>query len=123
MSNPDFPRFAHHRLEAFNLALELLIDQPEMRTRLWENVRAVKVGLRGLGLDVDDTPVPIVCLTLGTAENMQRIHRELADRGILVPYAPTYSGLGPEGALRLAVFSTHTEAMIQRLLDELRNVL
>ena len=104
-------------------ALELVIDQPELRTRLWENVRAVRSGLREMGVEVADTPAPIISLTLGTAENMERIHGELAARGILIPYKRTYSGLGPEGALRLAVFATHTEAMIARLVDELRRLL
>jgi 8-amino-7-oxononanoate synthase len=100
-------------------AIELVIDHPEMRTQLRDNVQAVRSGLREMGLDVDDTPAPIICLTLGTADAMQRIQRELADRGIMVAYLPAYSGLGPEGALRLAVFATHTDAMIRRLLDEL----
>jgi 7-keto-8-aminopelargonate synthetase-like enzyme len=63
--------------------------------------------------------VPIVALTIGNAANMQRIQRELMDRGITVAYMRAYSGLGPEGALRIAVFATHTEAMIRQLLDEL----
>ncbi|HUT95352.1 MAG TPA: pyridoxal phosphate-dependent aminotransferase family protein [Thermoguttaceae bacterium] len=103
-------------------ALQLAIDQPELRTRLWENVRAIRSGLREMGVEVADTPAPIISLVLGTAENMQRIHRELADGGILVPYKRTYSGLGPEGALRLAVFATHTADMIGRLVDELRRL-
>jgi len=103
-------------------ALEIVIERSEMRTRLWENVRTLKSGLREMGLHVDDTPVPIISLTLGTADAMQRIQRELADRGLMIAYLPTYSGLGPEGALRLAVFSTHTQAMIRRLLDELRQL-
>ena len=76
-----------------------------------------------LGLDVDDSPVPIISLGLGNAENMQRIQRKLAARGIMIVYRATYSGLGPEGAVRLAVFATHTDEMIQRLLDELKRLL
>ena len=100
-------------------ALELLRAEPGLRARLWENVAAVKQGLRRLGLACDDTPVPIVCLTIGTAENMQRIQQELMRRGIIVAYAGCYSGVGPAGALRLAVFATHTAAMIARLLETL----
>ena len=33
-----------------------------------------------------------------------------------------YSGLGPEGGLRIAVFATHTEEMIERLVKELSDV-
>jgi 8-amino-7-oxononanoate synthase len=99
-------------------ALELVCDDPGMRTRLWGNVAAVRAGLCGMGLVVDDSPTPIVCLEIGDAENMQRIHAGLKERGILVPYRAAYAGLGPEGALRLAVFSTHTGGMIEQLLDE-----
>lgn len=104
-------------------ALEILAADPGLRTRLWENVGRVKSGLRRVGLETDDTPVPIVCLTLGTAENMRRIQQRLMEREILVAYMAAYAGLGPQGALRLAVFATHTDAMIQELLDQLQRIL
>jgi 8-amino-7-oxononanoate synthase len=72
---------------------------------------------------VDPAPTPVVCLALGASENMQRIQRELMDRGIVVAYMAAYSGLGPEGGLRIAVFATHTEEMIGKLLDQLRRLL
>lgn len=98
-------------------ALELLMAQPEMRTRLWENARLLKNGLRRLGLCVEDTPVPIVGLAIGDGPNMQRIQQTLVDRGIMIAHAASYSGLGPGGALRIAVFSTHTPPMIEQLVD------
>jgi 8-amino-7-oxononanoate synthase len=103
-------------------ALELIAADPTMRTRLWANARRLKDGLRGLGFNLDDSPVPIACLVLGNAENMHRIQRELMRRGIAIAYMAAYSGLGPAGALRIAVFATHTPAMIDRLLDELRRI-
>ena len=104
-------------------ALELVIAQPQLRSRLHQNVATLKQGLRNLGLDTDDTPVPIICLTIGTADNMRRIQSELRERGIIVAYMATYSGLGADGALRVAVFASHTDQMIQRLLDELKQLL
>ena len=103
-------------------ALELVRTDPDMRTRLWASAAALKSGLRAMGLETDDTPVPIVCLTIGDAENMQRIRGELMQRGIAIAYMAAYSGLGPEGALRLAVFATHTREMIRQLLDRLRQL-
>ena len=104
-------------------ALELVIAEPATRTRLRENVALLKQGLRKMGLAVDDTPAPIVCLTLGSAGNMQRIQRELMQRGICIACFAAYSGLGSEGALRIAVFATHTEQMIDELLHHLSLVL
>jgi 8-amino-7-oxononanoate synthase len=104
-------------------ALELIQADSELRTRLWANVRLLKDGLRGLGLDVDDTPVPIICLVVGDAENMRRIQQELMRRGIAIAYIGAYSGLAEAGGLRIAAFATHTEPMIRQLLDELRQLL
>jgi 8-amino-7-oxononanoate synthase len=106
---------------ASNKALELIQADPEMRPRLWANVRQLKNGLRQLGLTTDDTPAPIICLKLGDAANMQRIQRELFEQDIAIAYRPSYSGLGSEGAMRLAVFATHTPEMIDTLLDALRS--
>ena len=39
----------------------------------------------------------------------------LLERSIVVPYAPSYSGLGPDGAMRLAVFASHDQTMLDRL--------
>jgi 8-amino-7-oxononanoate synthase len=103
-------------------AIELIQAEPDLRTRLWANARLLKDGLRSLGFDVDDTPVPIVCLVIGSAGNMQRIQRELMARGVAVAYMAAYAGLGPEGGLRIAVFAPHTPAMIGQFLDELRRL-
>jgi len=103
-------------------ALQLVLDRPDLLKRLRRNVAALKGGLRERGFDVAPTPVPIVALELGDAANMQRIQRTLMDRGIVISYFRAYSGLGPQGALRIALFATHTEAMIERLLDALAGV-
>lgn len=104
-------------------ALEILQDEPERRTRLRENGKTLRAGLRRLGLAVDESPAPIVCLKLGSASNMRRLAHELENRRILVPYMAAYSGLGPEGAFRLAVFATHTPPMLEQLVDALARLL
>ncbi len=104
-------------------ALQLLRRRPELRAQLQDNVHAVRNGLRQLGLSVEDSPAPIVPVQVGSPEQMQGVHADLKQRGIMVPYMATYSGLGPAGALRIAVFATHTAEMIRRLLEALRSVL
>jgi 8-amino-7-oxononanoate synthase len=103
-------------------AIELVMAEPSLRGRLHANVRLLKDGLRRMGFEANQTCVPIVCLEIGSAENMQRIQRGLWERGIAIAYMAAYSGLGAEGALRIAVFATHTEEMIRRFLDELRRL-
>ncbi|MCH5374380.1 MAG: pyridoxal phosphate-dependent aminotransferase family protein [Planctomycetes bacterium] len=104
-------------------ALKLLSEEPHRMVRVRENAVALKRGLRHLGLETDDSPVPIICLTLGSSENMQRIQRRLMDEDILIAYMKCYSGLPATGALRIAVFATHTNSMLEQLVDTLRRVL
>ena len=52
-------------------------------------------------------------------EQMQRLHRDLARQGSLVPYAQAYAGIGAEGAMRLAVFATHEAEQLTNLLQRL----
>ena len=98
-------------------ALELVMENPGMINRLHENTKFTRDGLRKLGIEVDDSPVPIICVVLDTVEQMQQVQARLMEQGILIAYNPKYSDLGPKGGIRIAVFATHTEEMINRLLD------
>lgn len=103
-------------------ALEIVVRQPQLRTQLRENVRHLRQGMRALGLPVTDSPSPVIGLAVGDTQNMQRLHRELKERGILVPYFAKYSGTGKEGLLRIAVCAAHSLAMLDRLLSELARI-
>lgn len=99
--------------------LRIVRCEPELRERLHVNARSLKAGLRRIGFDVEDGPAPVASISLDSADRMQHLQQELASCGILIAYFGHYSGLPPQGALRIAVFAGHTEAMIGRLLDEL----
>lgn len=100
-------------------ALEIASEHPELRERLRENAAHLKSGLRRMGLQVHDSPVPIAAIAFDTAERMRQVQAALAGRGVWIAYLPAYSGVGPQGVLRIAVFATHATAMIDRLLEEL----
>jgi glycine C-acetyltransferase/8-amino-7-oxononanoate synthase len=99
--------------------LDLVKAHPEWRRRLRENTARMKSGMRAMGFDVKDTPVPIVTWTLKTAEEMKRIQAALLAEGIAVAYLK-YVGAPAGGVLRATVFSTHMPAHIDRLLGELK---
>ncbi len=103
-------------------AIEILMKHPEMRDRLRRNASAVKTGLRGLGIEVEDNAVPIVAWSMGTEKGMRAVQKALLRRGVAVAYLK-YVGAPPAGVLRVTVFSTHTAAQIRRLLDVLSEVL
>jgi 8-amino-7-oxononanoate synthase len=104
-------------------ALEIVLHEPQLRERLADNARRLRAGLRSLGLAVHDWPTPIVGLAVGSGENMRRIHHELRRDGIIAPYFAAYSGSGAAGRLRIAVFATHTNEMIDQLIAKLGSVI
>jgi len=104
-------------------ALRLVARNADMVKQLQRNATQLKRGLRQLGLETNDSPAPIICLTLGDAANMRRVQAALMSAGIVVAYHSKYAGLPRSGALRIAVFATHTRAMIEQLTDTVRSVL
>ncbi|MBR4833132.1 MAG: pyridoxal phosphate-dependent aminotransferase family protein [Thermoguttaceae bacterium] len=102
--------------------LRILTTTPDLRTRLRENADRLRSGLRALGFDVEASPSPVVSLRVGTPQNMRRIQRTLANERILISFLPT-CGDGRRGALRIAVFATHSPEMIDALVEKLRETL
>ena len=102
--------------------IEILRTKPEMRERLKQNVALVKAGMKKLGVEADETPVPIVAWSLKSAEKMRKCQKALLGQGIAIAYL-RYIGAPPEGVLRVTIFSTHTAEHIRRLLEELGKAL
>jgi len=91
-------------------------DHGDLAAKLKANLKA---GVKALGFLVDDTVVPMVSFALGKAEDMERVHEELLNLGIVIRWSH-YVGAGPAGVLRAVVFSTHTNEQIDRLLSNLK---
>ena len=107
---------------ATNKGLELVFKTTELRETLRRNTKYLKTMLTKLGFPVGGSPVPIVALQTGSAQNMRRIQRTLSQCGILTTYLPRSPGIGPDGLLRIAVFATHTRDMLDTLVETLKKV-
>lgn len=104
--------------EAMVVAIDLLEHDPELRPRLWRNIRRFVDGLRTLGLAAEARSA-IVPLILGTPERALRASAFLRERGLLVK--PIRPPTVPEGTsrLRFALSAAHTEAHVDRALHAL----
>ena len=98
-------------------ALRLLSGDPSFRQRLRANVKQMRDGLRGLGFDLPDTPVPVVTLR-GGGRDLAALTAGLSERDILVKLTPAsgYSDAPDVPTLRIAVFSEHSAEQIDRLI-------
>lgn len=101
--------------------MDLMMTQPALRQQLWRNAHQLKSGLKAMGFDQDDTPVPVAAWVLKKGEDMDRIHAELIERGIAIQRT-RYVGAGPHGALRAVVFANHKPEQIDRMLQELKSL-
>lgn len=104
-------------------ALEIVMREPALREQLRQNQQQLRAGLRSLGLNIPEGDTAHFGFQCGDARTMQRLHNELRERGILVPYFPAYSGVPDGGVLRVAVFANHSPAQLDRLVSVLRTLL
>ena len=98
-------------------ALEVARTTPGLRHQLWANVAQARSCLRALGWELADTPVPILCLESRQGVSLERIKKGLSDDAIAVELVRSYTSTPPGGALRIAIFATHSGAQIDRLVD------
>ena len=96
-------------------ALAVARNAPELREHLWVNVAQARNGLRSLGWEMDDTPVPILCLNSRQGVSLEHIKKGLFEQGIAVELVRSYTSTPPGGALRIAIFATHSGAQIDHL--------
>jgi len=95
-------------------ALEVLGSDPGCRTRLWGNVRRVKVALRESGLAQADTPCPVVSVEGITPQASQRLRLALL-RHQIYPNLIRYPGGPSAGYFRFALSSEHTPEQLDAL--------
>lgn len=97
-------------------ALKIVSSQPQLRTKLWENVEQLYQGLDQLGFELGSDPSPIVAIRVPTKENALYAWKAILDRGIYVnlvfpPAAPAGLSL-----LRCSISAAHTSEQINFIL-------
>ncbi len=117
-SPPPLPAAA-----AATTALRIARTEPQRRRRLWSNVSLARRGLRSLGWDLPDSPVPILCLRARKNLDLARLQQELFSKDLCVAHVTRYSSTPPGGALRIAIFASHSSEQIERLIYELGRLL
>ena len=100
-------------------AMRYARTHPQRREYLHTISQRLKTGLRGLGLEIVDTPAPITAFAVGRNADMVALQRSLFENGIHVALS-SYIGSGPEGMIRCATYADHSESDIDQLVAALR---
>ena len=103
-------------------ALDFLEKNPQLISNLRENTSRVREGLRKLGIEAEDTPVPVIPILKVEGMELTDISDRLFERGFLAPYL-NYPGSPAGGMIRLAVCADHSREQVDGFLDNLAAVL
>ena len=99
------------------VALRLMQERPQLRTRLWENAHRLYDGLKQLGFAVSPEVSPVVAVTIRERDRAITWWNELMQRGayvnlVMPPASPTTDSL-----LRCSVSAAHSHEQIDRIID------
>jgi glycine C-acetyltransferase len=103
-------------------AVEVLLEEPEIIERLWENTRFYQAGLHAIGFDTGATEGPITPVIVGESALAMKLSARLFEEGVFA------QGMGfpivPRGKARIRTIVTaaHTKDELQYALDTLRRV-
>lgn len=103
---------------AATASLAYMSAHPEIRTELRVLADYLRSRIRRLGIDVMETPAPVVAFQYGGWKDMHALQHRLFERGIHI-YHSVHLGTGSEGMIRCSVFRDHTREDVDRLITEL----
>ncbi|MGE0449712.1 MAG: glycine C-acetyltransferase [Vicinamibacterales bacterium] len=132
----DLVDFLHHRARPFLFstshppavaaaciaALDVLIEEPELIDRLWDNTRFFKAGLRELGFDTGASESPITPVIVGDAARAMRLSDRLFAEGVFAQGIGYPTVARDKARVRTIVTATHTRDELQFALDAFRKV-
>jgi glycine C-acetyltransferase len=128
--------FLHHRARPFLFstshpppvaaaciaAIDILLDEPEIIDRLWENTRFFKAGLEKLGFNTGVSQSPITPVIVGDAALAMRFSDELFQNGVFAQGIGFPTVARDKARVRTIVTATHTRAELQFALDTFAQV-
>lgn len=99
------------------VALDLIDEEPEWRSRLAENVAYFKKGLMDMNLDIGITESPIIPVKIGDAHKTGDAARLLLKAGVYAN-AIVYPGVSRKDArIRTSLMATHTKEHLDKALN------
>jgi glycine C-acetyltransferase len=128
--------FLHHRARPFLFstshpppvaaaciaAIDVLMEEPELIDRLWENTRFFKAGLQSLGFNTGMSESPITPVIVGDASQAMALSDRLFARGVFAQGIGFPTVARDKARVRTIVTATHTRDELQFALDTFAQV-
>ena len=98
-------------------AIDLLLDEPQIIDRLWDNTRFFKAGLVALGFNTGISESPITPVIVGDGALAMKLSDRLFDEGVFAQGIPFPTVARDAARVRTIVTATHTKDELQFALD------
>ncbi len=98
-------------------AIDVLLEEPEIIDRLWENTRFFKKGLQDLGFDTGISESPITPVIVGEGSKAMLLSDKLFARGVFAQGIAFPTVARDKARVRTIVTATHTREDLQYALD------
>jgi glycine C-acetyltransferase len=128
--------FLHHRARPFLFstshpppvvaaciaAIDVLLEEPELIDRLWDNTRFFKAGLTQLGFNTGMSESPITPVIVGDAARAMALSDRLFARGVFAQGIGFPTVPRDKARVRTIVTATHTREELQFAIDAFAHV-
>jgi 7-keto-8-aminopelargonate synthetase-like enzyme len=103
-------------------ALDIIEEEPQLRTQLWKNTQKMLHGYKALGYDTGTSETPIIPIIIRDTMKVYEMCKRLFEKGIFVN--PVVNPAVPTGRelLRTSYMATHTEDQLDRVLSAFEKV-
>ncbi len=109
-------------IASVSAAVRVIRQQPELRDRLWANIRQFRRGLKDLGFTIGESESPIVPILTGDEERTVGIWNRLLTAGLYVNVILPPGCPQDDCVLRASCSAAHTPEQITRALEILAKV-
>jgi glycine C-acetyltransferase len=99
-------------------ALDVLMEEPQIIERLWENTRFFKEGLQRLGFNTGASESPITPVIAGEGSKAMLLSDKLFERGVFAQGIAFPTVARDKARVRTIVTATHTREDLQYALDQ-----
>ena len=103
-------------------AIDVLMEEPQIIDRLWENTRFFKSGLQALGFNTGLSESPITPVIAGEGALAMKLSDRLFQEGVFAQGIAYPTVARDKARVRTIVTATHTKAELQFALDVFKKV-
>ncbi|MCD4705537.1 8-amino-7-oxononanoate synthase [bacterium] len=102
--------------------LKVIEEEPEIREKMWENVKYLREGFHKIGFDTITSETQIIPVLIGKEDKAIKFAKKLLEKGVFAPCVRWPAVQKNKARIRFTVMSEHTKEQIDYLLKCCGNI-